>query len=190
MGDHSLITCRVYENVCWICGSASELTGEHKIKKTDLERYSVSKPRFQTIDGRVDKPIQGPNSKLLKFNNSICKYCNNTGTQTADRSYDAFMLKEAGVITCESDVERIFTRPEDDRHLNLMGRVELARYFGKHLGCALWYQKIPYSPQAVRVCGRKVCKTMHRCNYKARAFLVASRRWNYWPAERDRWGIY
>lgn len=143
LGDHSMMTCRVYEGVCWICGRASGLTGEHKIKRTDLERYSVSEPIFRTFDGRKDKPVQGLDSKLLKFNNSICKHCNNTGTQKADRSYDAFMLEDADLFVSEGDVERNVVGPEEVRNIIFGHRIELARYFGKHLGCALKYQNFP-----------------------------------------------
>jgi hypothetical protein len=40
-------------------------------------------------NGKFSK-IQGPNSKKIKYEHSICTDCNNTLSQPFDRSYDQF----------------------------------------------------------------------------------------------------
>ena len=93
-------------DVCWICGRPSE-TGEHRIKKSDLvERFGKGPYRgdgalVHVKEGRV-RDVQGPDSKLVKYEKNLCSYCNNTLTQPFDKAYEEFipwvMQNEAEVL--------------------------------------------------------------------------------------------
>ncbi len=128
---------------CWICSAKGRLTGEHKIKKSDLKRYPVLKPRFVRVDTGEDMPVQGLNSAHLKFENSICARCNNQTTQQADRSYDDFRGEEFKEIRSTLEGVSGSRASATELDLDFANRIELARYFGKHLGCALGYQRFP-----------------------------------------------
>lgn len=121
-------------NCCWLCGSKSQLTGEHKIKKKDLTRGKKQYPLKLELKGTREEIIQGPNAKLLKFSDALCKKCNSSRSQEMDRAYDKFRdaLNENAphsdpIIKADSQTASV------DTH----------RYFGKHLGCQLQYNKFP-----------------------------------------------
>lgn len=138
-----MILYRIASNICWICGESEELTGEHKIKKTDLRRHPAMKPRFVLkSDGRKQQ-IQGLSSNLLKFPKSICARCNNSTTQNADRSYENFRDEESE--TARVTIEELSQQNSwtTECEIDFSSRIDLARYFGKHLGCALAYNKFP-----------------------------------------------
>ncbi|MEC8630965.1 MAG: hypothetical protein VXY73_12800 [Pseudomonadota bacterium] len=138
-----MFTCRVYKDNCWICGDVSSLTGEHKVKKSHLMRSLPEFPALFLSDGLGKKEIQGPNSRLLKYNATICKACNNSRTQGADRAYDEFIERVHYIFGLESIQDAMRTNPELPIKYDLENQQQLARYFGKHLGCALAYQKLP-----------------------------------------------
>src|SRR5579863_3442837 len=99
---------------CWICGSPTAFSREHKIKATDLRRhFGKGELRVGSIDdgfssGRI---AQGIKSDHLKFNNPICEQCNSSVTQESDRAYDNFISQlENGDVDADS-VYRIFSSP-------------------------------------------------------------------------------
>ncbi len=142
-------------NYCWICGSTEQLSGEHKIKKSNLQRHPMMKPSFMRVATGRDQPIQGLNSKLLKFENAICARCNNQTSQKADRSYDEFRNEDSTIVrTTLEDLESMQSHTKE-HEVKLSHRVELARYFGKHLGCALHYQKFPIPRRLSRFVDRR-----------------------------------
>ncbi|UWQ17331.1 hypothetical protein [Jannaschia sp. M317] len=126
---------------CWICGSSGPLSGEHKIKKSDLKRSGFSHGLWG--DGKRKYKIQGLNSKYLKFPNSICQKCNNSDTQASDKAYDALQTVLPEMLM------QLFV--EDKKiydslawiPIDLSGAQEVAKYFAKHLGCAARYQTFP-----------------------------------------------
>ena len=138
-----MIFSRQILDCCWICGSTEQLTGEHKIKKADLKRHQAVGPKFRRVETGEEQTIQGLNSKLLKFENSICARCNNQTTQAADRSYDAFRNDDSEAICITSEELAVAKNLNRESKLNFSHRIELARYFAKHLGCSLGYQKFP-----------------------------------------------
>ncbi len=90
---------------CWLCGRPSE-TGEHRIKSSDIVKQFGEGPfrgdeaLIHVKAGRI-RDLQGPNSKLVKFEKNPCAYCNNTATQPFDRAYDQFVT---WVMSNETDV--------------------------------------------------------------------------------------
>ena len=143
-----MIFCKRTSNICWICYSTENLSGEHKLKKTDLNRNPVMYPNFIRLSTGVEKIVQGPNSKLLKFQNAICGKCNNQITQNADKNYDAFM----GELANENESSPL---SDQETNISLQHRTELARYFAKHLGCALDYQNFPIPRRLSRFVANK-----------------------------------
>lgn len=138
-----MILHRRASNSCWICGAGGPLTGEHKIKKTDLRCYPTVAPKYKLLSDGKKQPIQGLNAKLLKFSPSICARCNNSTTQQADRSYERFRSEDTGRVRTTVDE---LAGKEDwaaEQEVDLSTHIDLARYFGKHLGCSLADSKFP-----------------------------------------------
>lgn len=80
---------------CWWC-SAPATSREHKFKRSDLVR-DYGKGPFTRDGGLISSSgdssarIQGPNSKLVKFDPVMCEDCNNARSQPLDRAYDALI---------------------------------------------------------------------------------------------------
>ncbi|AEI46818.1 hypothetical protein [Runella slithyformis] len=124
---------------CWWCGS-TDLTGEHKYKKTELEMLYgkvygknnlVNHIKYKTESN--GKNIESSASDRVKFEKNIC---NNTRSQKFDVAYDKFIdyyyqnriqITESHVI----DLEDVFGSAWEEGYLNVK------RYIGKHVGCRL-----------------------------------------------------
>lgn len=130
-----MISISLFKGNCWICGSAGPMSGEHKIKRTDLEADPVLQESYWVPWTGRKRKIQSLNSKFLKFPNSICQQCNNRRTQSADRAYTDFRKTV--------DAKLLELAEEKELVLNLRAHTELERYFAKHLGCQMVYQKFP-----------------------------------------------
>lgn len=127
---------------CWWCGS-SELTGEHKMKKTELELlYGKVYPKDNLINHikykteYKGKNIQSSGSNRVKFQQNICKTCNGSKSQKFDLAYQKMIeyyyqnrneIKKSSLI----DLEEVFGGDWYNEYLNV------ERYIGKHLGCRL-----------------------------------------------------
>ncbi len=134
-----------YKELCWWCGNRAD-SGEHKYKKADLMRefgrgpYKGDEEIVRGITGQLRK-IQGPNSREAKFESNLCQKCNNEKSQPFDRDYDKF----AQFIKANED-KIIDTR--QFRFSDIYGkdwkdcRVNLLRYYVKHVCCRLAYEKI------------------------------------------------
>lgn len=77
---------------CWWCEKQAN-SQEHRHKKSDV-KYIFGK-KFEgepvIIRDNYQKEVQGPDSKLLKFNKVLCQDCNNSRSQPFDRAYDLFV---------------------------------------------------------------------------------------------------
>ncbi len=128
-------------NRCWICG-APATTGEHKIKRSDLQRVHGRGAQFQSArlnylrsDGSV-VPLQGPNSDHVKYRDVLCGPCNSAWTQPFDRAYDEFVAFVEGnsvqlLSRRQLDFEAIYE--EDWRQK----QADLFKYFVKAFGCRI-----------------------------------------------------
>lgn len=125
---------------CWICGNLAD-TAEHTVKKSDLIRMSGSKifgKHNRLVKHTADKRviIQGPNSRYIKYEKSLCKRCNNETTQPHDLAYDIFICH---IIEYNNDIlntkiikfNKIFNYNTKKQQLNLF------KYFVKSFGCQL-----------------------------------------------------
>lgn len=127
---------------CWWCGDVAT-TQEHRFKATTLRR--LAKTDDGTINpGNVFKRSSDYDSTLHSLNKgaqirwpkNLCANCNNSKSQPFDRSYDifeAFLVEHADVIhTWERlDWQEVYGADWQEKSRNL------ARYFGKQLGCML-----------------------------------------------------
>lgn len=124
-----------------MCGDPAT-TGEHKVKRTDLERVHGRADAFRSANLnylRSDAsvvPLQGPNSKHVKYHRVLCGPCNSTRSQPFDHAYDTF----AQYVEDRSDV--LLSRRQIDFASVYgngwrEGQVNLFKYFVKALGCRI-----------------------------------------------------
>lgn len=128
-----------YQGRCWWCGNEAA-SREHKWKKSELNAIygpagSESYPLTWVGDDGNTKIIQGPDSAIVKFEKSLCQNCNNSRSQPFDRAYDHWI----GYVTANYD------RIIESGLVDLRGIVDeadyeefklnLAKYFAKHIGC-------------------------------------------------------
>lgn len=81
------------EKLCWICRSRPVDSGEHRFKASDIRSrfpwLSQQTPIYLQRDGRnTNKPIGAAGADALKFGDSVCRQCNNAGTQRYDRAWE------------------------------------------------------------------------------------------------------
>lgn len=76
---------------CWICGGKAE-TGEHRIKKTDLEILFSGVTQKRPVFGRAGQhnieKMGTLKSKKFHFDSRLCRNCNSSLTQPLDRAWD------------------------------------------------------------------------------------------------------
>ena len=80
------------ESVCWWCKKAVPATAEHKYKKTDFVSMFPDYDEDEVVivnNGGVT-PVRGPNSKVLKYSESLCANCNNARSARMDKAYQKF----------------------------------------------------------------------------------------------------
>lgn len=127
---------------CWWCGS-DDLSGEHKMKKTELEMLYGKVYQSENLINHIKykteqfgKNIQSSNSHRIKFKKNLCKRCNGAKSQKFDNAYQKLIeyyyqnrneIKTARIL----DLEIIFGEQWLIEYLNV------ERYIGKHVGCRL-----------------------------------------------------
>jgi hypothetical protein len=125
---------------CWICGGSAE-TAEHRIKKSDLVHQYGKGPYHGTDaprhfkEGRV-RPIQGPDSGLIKYEKNLCSSCNNSFTRPFDLAYEQFvawtMSHQQDVVAHRViDFESVFGTDWENRQRDLF------KFFAKCFGCRM-----------------------------------------------------
>jgi hypothetical protein len=127
---------------CWICGNPAT-TGEHKIKRSDLQRVHGTGKDFRTANLSYLKsdslivPLQGPNSKHVKYQKNLCSPCNNAKSQPFDRAYDEF------VEYVEANTDQLLMRRQIDFSAIYStnwreSQINLFNYFVKSFGCRIY----------------------------------------------------
>lgn len=132
-------------NTCWWCGSEAN-SAEHMIKSTDAKRIFAGKENGQPViavpvGSALNLPtrffpVQGPNSKHIKFGPIFCQNCNNARSQSFDKSYDAFInywFENQAKIRNEQkiDFRRVYGRYWSNETFNM------GKYLLKHVGCRI-----------------------------------------------------
>lgn len=116
---------------CCLCGSLSELTGEHKVKASALrQQFGESSMSIGHCQSSL-KIAQGVKSKALHFESRICKICNTHKTQKADLEFDRLnnLIMAHGIN--DKLLDTITYTIGSDSYLNVL------RYFAKLLCCHL-----------------------------------------------------
>ena len=134
-----------YKGLCWWCRNEAD-SGEHKYKKSDLLRefgkgpYEGNEKLVRRISGEMRK-IQGPKSVEAKFESNLCQRCNNDMSQPFDIEYDKFVQF---IKNNEDDIiDKKQFRFSDIYGQNWQdGRLNLLRYYVKHICCRLVSAKI------------------------------------------------
>jgi hypothetical protein len=125
---------------CWWCGQSAD-SREHKYKKSDLTRvygpgpYKDDEVLLRLSDGRRTE-MRGPDSRVLKFEPTLCQRCNNHRSQPFDAAYDRFakyvFSNERRVLLARrvrlSTIYGSSWRHESEN---------LSKYFVKHICCRL-----------------------------------------------------
>ena len=125
---------------CWICDNPSE-TREHRIKKSDLVSMWGKGPYIgdsSLIHFRHDHQsnLQGPDSKLIKFDKNLCAECNSARTQPFDHAYEEF------IAWIDDNEDKIIKQRVIDYN-DVYGadaptkQRDLFKFFVKCLGCRL-----------------------------------------------------
>lgn len=177
--SHNVLLIRPRENSCWICGSNTNLTQEHKYKASDVRRHFGRIVAHIQASGERARVAQGPNSRHYKFACAICGVCNNAVTQESDRAYDLLIAA----------IERRGTA--DEEVLKALDSVLLEgtssylptfRYFAKLLGCQLGEIGAPIPRQLATFVSRKSKKNCiflnARVDLEYRNIKATSQNWD------------
>lgn len=123
---------------CWICGQPAD-SSEHKIKKSAIAKtYTEDFENSNILHYKYGKftELQGPNSKKIKYDKTICSYCNTTRTQDYDEAYEIFFDYVQNSSSCilkrrMIDFKEVYGINFEDKQRNLF------KYFVKLIGCDL-----------------------------------------------------
>ena len=131
---------------CWICGEDGD-SGEHTIKSSDLKEYfgevTEENPIFWFSKEYSNKLVKSLKSKPLKSPARICQTCNNTRTQSHDRSWEKlskYLLRNIHLIKDSSPISLRDIYNDEDINLAVTG-VQL--FFVKQFGCRVIEGDIP-----------------------------------------------
>lgn len=121
---------------CCLCGSESDLSGEHKIKASALRSvFGKNKMVIGHFDEPADKvrQAQSPKSREFHFASRICRRCNSDRTQRPDREFDRFHTEAMAKLQLGIDPAAVVleSRYEQASEANL----NVLRYFAKLLAC-------------------------------------------------------
>jgi hypothetical protein len=143
--------------ICWICRNPSE-TCEHRIKKSDLvERYGKGPYRgdhaLLHVKEDTVRNMQGPDSKLVKYEKNLCAYCNNKRTQPFDKAYEAFitwvMQNESVVLKRRViDLEAVYGADWANKQRDMF------KFFAKSFGCRLDEVGRAVPPDVIELLGK------------------------------------
>lgn len=127
--------------ICWICNKNEANSREHIIKRSDIKRaygrgsYRGDRAPIHVKNGALSH-IQGPDSRILKYNESLCSDCNGNFTQPFDLAYEKFCK-----YIFENEQLILHKRYIDffDVYGNAFetGQRDLYKYFAKSFGCRL-----------------------------------------------------
>lgn len=133
--------------LCWICKEQEATSREHRSKRSDMKAVlGDSGEVFMHTDERRNRPVQSIDSKLFKFEPSLCEICNTTRTQPHDRAWEELSaslrrrvppLKVGSFVRCDGIFPFDTSRKMKNAHL----------FFVKWLGCQIVKAHIPTEPK-------------------------------------------
>lgn len=125
---------------CWICGSAAN-SSEHRLKKSDLVRAYGRGPykgdsRPLHISNGKQSEVQGPNSRVVKYDSILCDKCNTTKTQPYDFAYEQlikWLFQNEDKILRQREIDFMDVYGSDFE----LKQLDLFKYFAKSIGCRI-----------------------------------------------------
>lgn len=137
------------EEICWWCGKQAD-SQEHRHKKSDVKHIFGNKFEGEPIIIRDNnqKEVQGPDSKLLKFEKVLCQDCNNNRSQPFDRAYDLFVRY---VLNNYNEIldKRIIDFNDIVKTDTINFKYNVFRYFTKVFCCRLASNNISIKPELI-----------------------------------------
>lgn len=81
-----------FDGVCWWCRQQPADSHEHKFKRSDLARMGGKSDEllWGTANGVVRAVRSISKRQVVRFDKTMCAYCNTTRSQSFDRAYEAF----------------------------------------------------------------------------------------------------
>lgn len=156
------------QTYCWICKETAD-SAEHRIKKSDIVSLHGSgayKGENTLLMFRDDKeiPIQGPNSKVVKYKKILCGNCNNNFTQPFDKAYEVFVdyiLSNEKLLLKRRfiDFKDIYGDEFEVSQRNLY------KYFAKSFGCRLAHEGHPIPRDIPALLFKKHFRTKLRMSF-------------------------
>lgn len=122
---------------CCLCGSLENLTGEHKVKASALRAiFGSDTMAIGHFDGDSEpRTAQGPKSQEFHFAAPLCRECNSSRTQAADREFDRFHKEASKLLAAGHDPAQMF---DLDRYkIGSNAYLNVFRYFAKLMCCHL-----------------------------------------------------
>lgn len=131
------------QGTCWWCGGIAD-SREHKFKRSDLERMgSANSGLMWGGEGRHPSRIRSiTKSNAVRFGRILCANCNNARSQRFDRAYQQYsdyVYENLRVLWRRT----FLSMPEIFGSDWPAQQLDLARYFGKFLGCYLADEGFP-----------------------------------------------
>jgi len=141
-------------NLCWWCGDVAT-TEEHRFKASTLRRVArledgTAEPSniFKKSSDYAASLKSLKKGTQIRWHKNLCAHCNNTKSQPFDRAYDqfeSFLVENFEEISVweRLDWQVVYGSDWKDRARNL------ARYFGKQLGCMLATYQLPVPKELI-----------------------------------------
>lgn len=168
-------------HACNLCGATAELTGEHKIKASELlQEFGAANLTISVSDSSVRPRLaQSARSKHFHFRARICKACNSARTQGPDREFVEFHRSAAAQLDSGKDPSSVFglTRyaKNSPQYLNVF------RYFAKILCCHMAEISAPMPRRLARF-------AIGQTNSNP-VWLAVQEDWTYHQAQKDAGGF-
>lgn len=159
---------------CWLCLNEAN-SREHIIKKSDIVRAygrQLQKNSLSHVRAGVQRLLQSPDSKIIKYEPSLCHTCNTTITQPFDRAYDTFInyiYKNENDILRKRFIDFYDVYGESFEE----GQRNLYKYFTKSFACRLYSANHKVPEDVVALMCKEHFQTALRLNFSVSEDIIA-----------------
>ncbi len=122
---------------CCLCGSTENLSGEHKVKASELRSIFGRDPMVIGHFDGVEAPrlAQGPKSREFHFAAKLCGKCNSTRTQPADHEFVRFHRDAMALLLSGKNPGDLFL--QDRYKIDSQPYLNVFRYLAKLMVCQI-----------------------------------------------------
>lgn len=133
----SLFFERYDQSRCCLCGTTEDLTGEHKIAASALRAiFGKETMAIGNLEGGKElRSAQGPKSKQFHFKAKLCRTCNSSRTQAADREFVRFDREVNKLLAQGGDPADVFVL--DRYQVGTAEYLNVFRYLAELICCHL-----------------------------------------------------